>query len=317
MKSSDHERQFIVDYMASQATDWTVEHLEQVASERVLGRKHDVWDVHTTTGRWWVITEPTNLYSQAQFPSMDIALSFHIGLMTRVMERYERSAPEEQANQFVRAWRKWEQAGEALNEADEAEEFQAIGMRCRESLITFAQEAAKRVVVDPTVPAPKASDFVGWSDLITNLLASGASADRRRGYLKSAAKSTWELVNWLTHASTATRFDAYFTFKATGHVISAYSLAVLRFELGVPDRCPNCTSYKLATDYRCDDHDRVVHIVLCEVCGWEKLKEHLEIQPEQMPAIPNSETKSQNELGSCITVEVPLRGPKPPKPSRS
>jgi len=167
------------------------------------------------------------------------------------------------------------------------------------------------------VPAPKASDFIGWTDLIANTIASGASAERRRGYLKLAAKSTWDLVNWLTHASTATRFDADFTFKATGHVISAFSLAVLRFELGVPDRCPKCSSYKLATDYRRDDQDNLAHIVLCEVCGWEKIKEHLEIQPDQIPATTNTEVKSKEDLGSCITVEVPLRGPKPPKPSRS
>jgi hypothetical protein len=317
VKSSDRERQFIVDYMASQASNETVEHLEKVASERVLGQEHDVWDVHTDNGRWWVITGPTNLYSQAQFPSMDIVLSFHVGLMARVTEHHERSASEEQADQFLQAWRKWEQAGEALNEADEAEEFQAIGMRCRESLIAFAREAAIVISFDPHVPAPKASDFVGWTDVITNTIASGASADRRRGYLKSAAKSTWELVNWLTHASTASRFDAYFAFKATGHVLSAFSLAVLRFELGVPNRCPKCSSYKLTTDYRYDDQGNMVHFVLCEACGWEKIKEHQEVQPDQMPGTTNSEVKSKEDLGPCITVDVPLRGPKPPKPSGS
>jgi len=60
-----------------------VVHLERVASESVLGTKYDVWDVHTDKGRWWVITEPTNLYSQTDFPSMDNVLTFHIGLMSR------------------------------------------------------------------------------------------------------------------------------------------------------------------------------------------------------------------------------------------
>ena len=90
MESPDRERQYIVDYMASQAGDETVEHLEKVASERMLGRDIDVWDVHTDVNRWWVITEPANLYLQAQFPSMDIALSFHVGLIARVMERRDR-----------------------------------------------------------------------------------------------------------------------------------------------------------------------------------------------------------------------------------
>jgi hypothetical protein len=132
MESTDRERQFIVNYMASQADD-TVEHLEKVASERVLGRVIDVWNVHTDTHRWWVITEPANLYLQTQFPSMNVALSFHVGLTARVMERSERVAPDDQAEMFAKAWRKWEQAGEALNDADEVEDFQAVGMRCRES----------------------------------------------------------------------------------------------------------------------------------------------------------------------------------------
>ena len=42
---------------------------------------------------------------------MDVALSFHVGLTTRVMERSERVAPDEQAERFTKAWRKWEQAG--------------------------------------------------------------------------------------------------------------------------------------------------------------------------------------------------------------
>lgn len=46
MESSDRERQYIVNYMASQAGNETVEHLEKVAAERVLGRGIDVWDVH-------------------------------------------------------------------------------------------------------------------------------------------------------------------------------------------------------------------------------------------------------------------------------
>ena len=62
-----------------------VEHVEKLTSEYVLGRQYDVWDAHTNEGRWWVITPFTNLYSQEQIGSMDIALSFHIGLMSRVL----------------------------------------------------------------------------------------------------------------------------------------------------------------------------------------------------------------------------------------
>src|SRR5690349_12490645 len=93
MDSPAHERVAIRHYLASQAPDEKVVHLERVASERVIGQDHDVWDVHTNKERWWVITGPTNLYAQTQFPSMDVALSFHVGLMARIQERDGRHAP--------------------------------------------------------------------------------------------------------------------------------------------------------------------------------------------------------------------------------
>lgn len=64
MDSPEHERVAIKEYMASQAGDERIQHLETVASERVIGEDHDVWDVHTDTERWWVITAPTNQSSR-------------------------------------------------------------------------------------------------------------------------------------------------------------------------------------------------------------------------------------------------------------
>lgn len=72
--AQDRERQHIVDYLASESHDETVEHLEKVKSERVLGRRMDAWDVHTSKNRWWVITAPTNRYLQTQFPSLEVAI---------------------------------------------------------------------------------------------------------------------------------------------------------------------------------------------------------------------------------------------------
>jgi hypothetical protein len=187
-------------------------------------------------------------------------------------------------------------------------------MRCRESLITFAREASGVVEVGKKT-LPKASDFKGWSELIANTIASGERADRRRGYLKSAAKSTWELVNWLTHASNAASFDAYFAHKATGHVLSSWSLSLLRFEHGEPDQCPRCNSYKLTTDYRYDSAEGTFHVTVCEVCQWESEPAPLKEDQEDMGSVGQAPTTDPQELGPCVFVEVPLRGPAPPKPS--
>src|SRR5712691_2998956 len=59
----------IRDYVEWQAKE-DVTHAEPVTTEYVFGRKLEGWDVRTRKSRWWVITSPTNLYSQELFPSL-------------------------------------------------------------------------------------------------------------------------------------------------------------------------------------------------------------------------------------------------------
>ena len=87
----------------------------------------------------WVVGPPINLYTQNDFKSMDGILSFHIGLIARLMARQALRAPDRPEPRFERTRRQWEQAAEAQVEADEAEEFQAVGARCRETLLSFVQ----------------------------------------------------------------------------------------------------------------------------------------------------------------------------------
>jgi hypothetical protein len=254
-------------------------HAEKIASERVYGRAHDVWDVQSTDARWWVMTNLTNLYRQADFESLDHAMTFHLGLMTRLMAResVEAGVSDEELDRMAPAWRQYEQAAEALNEADEAEEFQAVGMRCRQVLLTFARSAASPEKVPPGSEPPKAGDFAQWTEHIANAIAGGSSAADYRAYLKKSAKATWDLAAWLTHAENATRFDGYAVLDATSHIISAYTDALIRYERGIPDRCPACSSYRLYTDYRPEVGPEGAHITLCESCEWEsepRLVEH-------------------------------------------
>ncbi len=45
---------------------------------------------HPSSGeRWWVVSPPMNLYTQADFRTANVALSFHIGLIARVMSHHE------------------------------------------------------------------------------------------------------------------------------------------------------------------------------------------------------------------------------------
>lgn len=55
--------------------------------------RHDIWDVHCADSRWWVVTNPTNLYDRADFKSRDVVLTFHIGLAFRMEYRRDREIP--------------------------------------------------------------------------------------------------------------------------------------------------------------------------------------------------------------------------------
>src|SRR6185295_18996772 len=94
LRATDEERKHIIDYMSSQVPDETVELTQKVYTENVVTIRHDIWDVHMDQGRWWVITNPTFLYSQEQFPNMDLALTFHVGLCLRVPKSERQSFPD-------------------------------------------------------------------------------------------------------------------------------------------------------------------------------------------------------------------------------
>lgn len=237
VRRAEHEERAIRDYVESQARGERVVHLEKVATERLRERRLDAWDVRTKRCRYWVITNPTNLYLQSDFQSLDFLLSFHIGLTTRVAARRHVGASDEQENRLAAAFRRWAQAAEALDAADEAEEFQAVGMRCRECLLQLARDAAEEKFVPSGTEAPKRGDFLQWTDLIAASIASGSSAAEVRGHLKAIAKSTWQLVNWLTHARGVALHDAELALEATAHVLSAFSSALVRYERGAPERC--------------------------------------------------------------------------------
>ena len=182
-------------YVEMESRGEKVVHAERVTTEFVLGRKLEAWDVITALGRWWVITSPTNLYSQELFPSVDYTISFHVGLIARMMSEHRSGVePPEQAL-LAAAWRRWEQAAEALDEAEEAEDFQAVGMRCRECFVAMVKATAAPDMVPTGQEGPKRSDAVGWCELIADHVAGGASAERVRGYLKAISRSGWQLVN--------------------------------------------------------------------------------------------------------------------------
>jgi len=298
MDSPEHFKQSVREYLEGQMHGVTIEHMERVASERVFDVQHDVWDVHADNGRWWVISEPLNYYPHSDFKSMDVALSFHIGLGRRVFARFTPPAPEGEVMRYPKSWRQVEQAHEALVEADEAEEFQAVGMRCRECLLTFARELATERMMNGESEPPKTADFKGWVTLVARRIE---RREKPRSYLKNVANTVWDYVAWLTHARDATRNDGHQAIYATIRVITTFGAAVGRWERGDPDRCLECGSYKLFFDTRWsdednDEHAKLLNITLCESCGWEVAK------PEEHEVVETKETWRPSPIveGECI-----------------
>ena len=258
MNRSEYEESAIRQYVETQAPGEKVTYL-------------DIWrklrqSVSTTVSLMDGMFIPNvNLYSQKVFPSLDYTITFHIGLTARIMARREK---DESHDRLPSAWQSWLQSAEALDLADEAVEFQAVGMLCCECLIALILAIADESMIPEGQEAPQKANFIKWSELIADKIAHGPHAQEIRGYLKTIAKSTWQLVNWLTHSSNAVRFDARIAVDATENILASFGTALLRYESGTPDRCPNCGSYQLVSVYRPDLEIDPPFITTCKRCGW-------------------------------------------------
>lgn len=258
----------VKEYVETQASDEVVQHLEKVKSEYALGEQHECWDVHTNKSRYWVITNPTNLYDQIYFPSLDYTLSFHLGLMVRLMSQDRGAIDQDQKSALGVVWRKWEDAASSGDKGEEIEDFQSVGMKCRECLIQLAKSLGTREIVPKGQPQPKQADFVEWSELIADSIAPGESNQSIRAYLKTTSKSTWSVVNWLTHYGNAGRHDARFALEATANVINLYGTGFMKFASKAPNRCPKCGSSSIHVGYVADLEPNP-YVSQCEKCGWK------------------------------------------------
>ena len=129
------------------------------------------------------------------------------------------------------------EASDALAQAQNIADYQAIGMRCREALLAFVA-AAQDVTEWTTEPAPKRADFRAWSELICNTALAGPSQKERRHLLKSSLADVWTFANWLTHAHSATWNDAEAAQATTEHVLGMAASLVIRHVRAVPSNAP-------------------------------------------------------------------------------
>lgn len=255
MKATPHERDTVLAHFEAQVGDDPVVHLEKVAVERVGAVVHDIWDVHCRDSRWWAVSDPLNLYSQEDFKSRDVVLTFHVGLAVRLASREQIPITGTAAALLPTAWRLWEQAVEALTTGREAEDFQAVGVRLRECLVSYAAEIADDDLVPEGTEPPKGADVVGWTNLLAQRLAADSSSEQLRSYVKKLARETWDYVNKLTHAKNASSYDAEIGAAAVSHFLSIITAVRMRWTAGDHQRCAACGSYRVAAS-------------TCMRCGW-------------------------------------------------
>jgi hypothetical protein len=262
-----HSEQDISRYVESQTRDETVQHVEKIKQEIILGEVYEIWDVTTDIDRWWIITNLTNLYSQKHFPSLDYTLSFHLGLMMRLRSRPS-GADSNDPSPFDEVFRRQEQAKVRFDHAVEAEDYQAVGMQLRECLISLISALRRRVDLDPTLERPQDGNFIDWSVLLMNKLCSGKGKQKLRRYLKNTSKETRQLVNWLTHDRNANDVSSSIAIHACDTVVGHFVQILEREETGNINRCPICKSRNIRTHFDLSIEPDGDYYMTCGVCGW-------------------------------------------------
>jgi hypothetical protein len=262
-----HAEKDIADYVLSQARDETVQNVERVKTEYVMGAPYKIWDVTTDKDRWWVLTNPTNLYAQRHFPSLDYTLSFHVGLMMRVASRSGRSG-EPEPTPFDEVFRRQGQASNLLERAVESVDFQAVGMQLRECLISLIAAIRRRVEVGTAEDHPKDADVVGWNTLLLGQLCPGEKNEELRRYLKAVTEKAWPLVNWLTHHRNANKTAALIAADAVDAIVKHYVSLLSRERTDRTDQCPRCASRNVRTFFDIVIEPDGAYFEECGECSW-------------------------------------------------
>ena len=184
-----------------------------------LGTEVTVWNVKTDTdGAWWVVegdTVPMNLYPQdAYYFGTDEVYSFHMGIMQRMSSAHAEYDPDDYieaatlgAEIAPQILRKLRSIASLIDSATEIEDFQAIGVQCREILIELGNHVyAPHMAGDSE--QPQGSNFKKKTELSIQFYLKGSENADYRSIIKKLTEATWDYANKLTHSSSATYYEA-------------------------------------------------------------------------------------------------------------
>jgi predicted RNA-binding Zn-ribbon protein involved in translation (DUF1610 family) len=245
-----------------------------------------------------------NLYAQDQFPNMDLALTFHVGLCLRIPRSERQKSSTLPVVPFAESYRYLHDLSDELAQAQEVADYQAIGVRCREALLAFVSAAQTVMPWTSTQEAPKAADLKAWADHICSVALPGPTHEHRRHLFKTLLEGAWNFSNWLTHTKSSHWHDAEAAIAVSETAISLCTSAVIRFIRGVPDQCPACGSQRLSPErgYRDDEPETEWERPTCDKCGWVG-------EPVRIETVPQDDHASTPSIpqGDCTVPTTPLR----------
>ncbi|WP_127462013.1 hypothetical protein [Paenibacillus elgii] len=244
-----------------------------------LGVEVRVWNVKTDKdGSWWVVegeTVPMNLYPQdAYYFGTDEVYSFHMGIMQRM--KASSYKPEDYVNAMTldseiapQLFRKLKNIATLIDSAIETEDFQAIGVQCREVLIELGN-----LIYSPEMAGkseqPQASNFKKKAEFFVQFHLPGSDNSDYRSIIKKLTESTWDYSNKITHSQNATFYEASTCVSLCTSLVGVYeNIRQKAFNPISQYKCKNCTSKKLEIiDDETNEEGIITTLFLhCEECG--------------------------------------------------
>lgn len=246
-----------------------------------LGHIVNVWNVKTDIdGSWWVVEgegSPMNLYPQdAYYFSADEVYSFHIGIMERMLASNDNYNPED----YVRAvsldaeiapilFRKLKNIALLIDTAIEIEDFQAIGVQCREILVELGNNIYLPKMAGQE-EQPKESDFKRKAELFIQYHIPGKENKDYRNIIKRMTEGTWDYAAKIVHSRNSTFYDVSTCVSLTTSIVTMYENVRLKYlDFISKCKCKNCQSKKLGvTNRELSDDEKELRLELtCEECG--------------------------------------------------
>lgn len=248
-----------------------------------LGCDVNVWNVKTTTDAFWVVegeNAPMNLYTQnGHYFSADEAYSFHMGITQRLTKRHHdnfKHIIDElplDISSIKSINRKLNLASEKLSIDLEPEEFQSIGLICREALVDLSKELYERNEEMIKEKGFKASDFKNISSEFINLYIPGSGNADLRNYSRKIIEIAWSYCSAIVHSPNKTFPDVKIALLFTSMAVSLIENLFLKY-IGFDDElvCEKCGSKKVNI---IEIHENKF-IAICESCKHEKDLELIE-----------------------------------------